>query len=112
MLLVLPDADPRPGVEVNCSRPTALPLDQADWITRVTQGDAAPSLVRVVALTPTETHAGWQVTLVESDLLDDDGNVVEFRLHGFYRLIDRGCVVSVAGVTGRPGPRRRAKSRS
>ncbi|MCA9679041.1 MAG: hypothetical protein H6709_25060 [Kofleriaceae bacterium] len=98
MQLVLPSVAAPRGATTDRGPIRPLPVDLDAWRHAVVVADLPAARVRVHAIVEAETAAGWPCTLVRSDLLDDAGAVIARRLHGLYRLIDRGCVVTVTGA--------------
>jgi hypothetical protein len=92
MRLCIPEPA-RPGVTLARSELHILSLDIEAWQRRTLGPDRAVVRTRE----RTETTTGWPVTLIRSDEVDGDGDVVAHRLHAFYTLLDHGCVVSVVG---------------
>lgn len=63
-----------------------LPVNLGSWRSRLLES------ARVLETIESRTEEGWPVTLVRSE---QDG---AHQLHGFFELIDRGCVVAIAGA--------------
>lgn len=98
MRLVIPNSDIEGPAALECSPIRPLPVDLTGWQRRVLAPRDPCQRVHVRETAQTETASGWPVTLVRSDVVDGDGAVIACQLHGFYQLIDRGCVVAVSGA--------------
>lgn len=98
MRLVLPPSDNSGAVEITQTAMIDLPIDVKAWHERVTQTDIRDKDLLVREVRSTKTNSGWPVALVQSDVMSEHGAMIVCRLHGFYRLFDRACVVTVTGT--------------
>src|SRR4051812_36657698 len=70
-----------------------LPPNAQHWADRQVAGTTPPNRIQVKRGADRELAGGWPVSLVESDILDANGNPVERRLHALYRFVGHGCAV-------------------
>lgn len=94
MKIVLHGAPPLPDVQVVVGPVLPLPFSPAQWEAQVLAATPSATL-RFVSREEQRLAAGWPLVLIHSEIDLAAGTLA--RLHGFYRILHLGAVVTLSG---------------
>ena len=75
----------------------ALPPNASRWGERQVAANMPPERIKVRRAIDRELAGGWPVSLIESDILDENGAVLQRRFHALYQFVKHACAAVARG---------------